>query len=74
MRTARRSSHEQGVRINYVAPHWVRSAIRTPEYQKYLTGKGVEFAEHEDVAACMMRIACDKTVNGKNSHQSFNRG
>jgi hypothetical protein len=26
---------------------------------------GVEFGEQSDVAKCMMRIACDKEVNGE---------
>lgn len=64
MRTARRSSFEQGIRINYVAPCWIRSAIRSAEYEKYLTDLGVEFGEQIDVANCMMRIACDKSING----------
>lgn len=64
MRTARRSSHEQGIRINYVAPCWIRSAIRTPEYEKWLIDRGIEFGEQKDVASCMMRIACDKSING----------
>jgi NAD(P)-dependent dehydrogenase (short-subunit alcohol dehydrogenase family) len=65
MRTARRSSWEQGIRINYVAPSWIKSAIRTKEYEQWLMDRGVEFAEQEDVAACMMRIATDRSINGK---------
>lgn len=83
MRTARRSSWEQGIRINYVAPWWVafpfesryrgstdrrsyiKSAIRSPEYEAQLTSKGVEFAPQEDVAMCMMRLATDQTINGE---------
>lgn len=65
MRTARRSSFEQGIRINYVAPCWIKSAIRTAEYEKWLMDRGVEFGEQEDVAGCMMRIACDRSVNGQ---------
>lgn len=65
MRTARRSSWEQGIRINYVAPSWIKSAIRTKDYEQWLMDRGVEFAEQEDVAACMMRIASDRSVNGK---------
>ncbi|KAK5049528.1 hypothetical protein LTR84_004457 [Exophiala bonariae] len=64
MRTARRSSWEQGIRINYVAPCWIKSAIRTAEYEKWLVDHGIEFGEQEDCARCMMRIACDKTING----------
>ncbi|KAG4277737.1 hypothetical protein FPRO04_06980 [Fusarium proliferatum] len=43
MRTVRRSSHEQAIRINYVAPCWIKSAIRTAEYEKWLVDRGVEF-------------------------------
>lgn len=64
MRTARRTTWQQGIRINYVAPPYVRSAIRTAEYEKYLTDNGVEFAEPEDVASAMMRLASDRTING----------
>ncbi|KAL4898288.1 short chain dehydrogenase/ reductase [Aspergillus ambiguus] len=64
MRTARRSSWEQGIRINYVAPCYIKSAIRSPKYEAQLIAKGVEFAPQEDVAACMMRLATDQTING----------
>lgn len=65
MRTARRSTWQQGIRINYVAPSYVKSAIRSAEYEKYLTDQGVEFALPEDVATGMMRLAADRTMNGK---------
>jgi NAD(P)-dependent dehydrogenase (short-subunit alcohol dehydrogenase family) len=64
-KVVRRSSWEQGIRINYVAPCWIRSAIRTAEYEKWLTDQGVEFGEQEDCASCMLRIATDKSVNGR---------
>lgn len=65
MKTARRNSWEQGIRINYVAPCWIRSAIRTQEYENWLIEHGVEFGEQADCAGAMMRIACDKSINGK---------
>ena len=65
MRTVRRSSHEQGIRISYVAPCWIKSAIRSAEYEKWLIEQGIEFGEQIDVANCMKRIACDKTINGE---------
>lgn len=65
MRTARRSSWEQGIRINYVAPCWIKSAIRTADYENWLINNGIKFGETEDCAGAMMRIACDRTVNGK---------
>ncbi|OQE27852.1 hypothetical protein PENSTE_c004G02386 [Penicillium steckii] len=64
MRTARRNSHEQGIRIHYVAPCYIKSAIRSASYEAQLTAKGVEFAPQEDVATCMMKLATDRTING----------
>ncbi|KAL4966597.1 putative short chain dehydrogenase/reductase [Aspergillus stella-maris] len=64
MRTARRSSWEQGIRICYVAPCYIKSAIRSPAYEAELISKGVEFAPQEDVARCFMRIATDRSING----------
>ena len=65
MRSARWSSQEQGIRVNYVAPCYIKSAIRTAETEKRLRDKGVEFGYPEDVAACMMKIASDKSISGK---------
>ncbi|OQE30796.1 hypothetical protein PENFLA_c002G05075 [Penicillium flavigenum] len=65
MKTVRRSSWEQGIRINYVAPCWIKSAIRTKEYEDWLIERGVEFGEQADCAGAMMRIACDKSINGR---------
>ena len=64
MRTARRSSWEQGIRINYVAPCYIKSAIRSAEVEKHLLDHGVEFGYPEDVASCMMRISTERTLNG----------
>ncbi|OAL45144.1 NAD(P)-binding protein [Pyrenochaeta sp. DS3sAY3a] len=65
VRTARRNSWEQGIRINYVAPCWIKSAIRTKEYEQWLIDHGIEFGEQDDVANCMLRIASDKAINGR---------
>ncbi|KAJ5993508.1 hypothetical protein N7451_009232 [Penicillium sp. IBT 35674x] len=64
MRSARRNSHEQGIRINYVAPCYIKSAIRSAAYEAQLISKGVEFAPQEDVAMCMMKLATDRRING----------
>lgn len=44
---------------------YIKSAIRSPEYEAELTRKGVQFAPQEDVAMCMMRLATDQTINGR---------
>ncbi len=64
MRAARRNTWEQGIRINYVAPCWIKSAIRTAEYEKWLIDRGIQFGETLDCAGCFMRISCDKSING----------
>ncbi|KAL5002228.1 hypothetical protein BDV10DRAFT_181909 [Aspergillus recurvatus] len=64
MRVARRSSWEQGIRINYVAPCYIKSAIRSPTYEAELIAKGVEFAPQDAVVRCFMRIATDRSING----------
>jgi len=64
MRTARRNTWEQGIRINYVAPCWIKSAIRAAKYEAWLTERGIEFGEQADCAGAMMRISCDRSVNG----------
>lgn len=60
-----RSSREQGIRIVYVAPCWIKSPAHTADYEQWLVEHGVEFGEVDDCANCMMRIACDKSINGK---------
>jgi hypothetical protein len=65
MTAVRRSSHEQGLRINFIAPNYIKSAIRSPEYEQYLLDNGVLFGEAADVATCMERIATDTSINGE---------
>ncbi|KAK2768895.1 hypothetical protein FQN53_006242 [Emmonsiellopsis sp. PD_33] len=43
---------------------YIKSAIRSPEYEARLIAKGVKFAPPESVAMCMMKIATDRTING----------
>lgn len=44
---------------------YIKSAIRSAAYEAQLISKGVEFAPQEDVATCMMKLATDRTINGK---------
>lgn len=64
MRVVRRNSWEQGLRIAYVAPCYIKSAIRTAEWEAKLLAENAPFGESDDVAACMARIATDETING----------
>ncbi|KAK5202994.1 hypothetical protein LTR96_011117 [Exophiala xenobiotica] len=65
MKTVRRNRWEQSIRINYVAPCWIKSAIRTKDYETWLTEHGIEFGEQIHCAGAMVRIACDKAVSGR---------
>ncbi|GIZ43154.1 hypothetical protein CKM354_000639200 [Cercospora kikuchii] len=64
LHTVRRNSWEQGIRIAYVAPCYIKSAIRTAEWEASLLKQNVPFGETEDVAACFARIATDPETNG----------
>jgi NAD(P)-dependent dehydrogenase (short-subunit alcohol dehydrogenase family) len=65
MRVVRRNGWEQSIRIVYVAPCYIKSAIRTAEWEAKLLKEGAPFGESDDVAACMGRIATDQSINGK---------
>ncbi|KAK4941021.1 hypothetical protein LTR10_018941 [Elasticomyces elasticus] len=64
MRTARRNAPHQGIRVSYVAPAWIRTAIQTQETLEKLGRNGVEFASVDSAVRCVMRISCDKSING----------
>jgi hypothetical protein len=44
---------------------WIRTAIQTQETLDRLAKNGVEFATVESAVKCVMRISCDKSINGK---------
>jgi hypothetical protein len=46
-------------------PSWIRTAIQTQETLDRLAKNGVEFATIESAVNCVMRISCDKSINGK---------
>ncbi|KAJ9621392.1 hypothetical protein H2204_011953 [Knufia peltigerae] len=64
MRTARRNAPHQGIRVAYVAPAWIRTAIQTQETLDRLAKNGVEFATIDSAVKCVMRVSCDKSING----------
>jgi hypothetical protein len=43
---------------------YVKSQIRNLQTQERLESRGVEFAWPEDCTAAMLRIACDRSING----------
>lgn len=43
---------------------YVRTVIQSEAVYQAIQGKGLEFAAIESCLAAVMRIACDKTING----------
>ncbi|KAJ3530540.1 hypothetical protein NM208_g9282 [Fusarium decemcellulare] len=66
MRNLRRTAWKENIRVNLVAPWYVRTPILSDDVIDFLEGKGVKFATVDDCARAMLHIASDKTINGKN--------
>jgi NAD(P)-dependent dehydrogenase (short-subunit alcohol dehydrogenase family) len=95
MRSARWTSWQAGIRVNYIAPWYVdhdtyplheterngmarnanlsvpyttrytKTTILKPQVLERLVSRGIEFAEVADCTTAVLRIACDKDINGK---------
>jgi NAD(P)-dependent dehydrogenase (short-subunit alcohol dehydrogenase family) len=65
MRSLRRTSWKDSVRVNLVAPWIIATPIVPPGIAEILAATGTEFALEEDSAKAMLRIASDRTVNGE---------
>lgn len=56
------SRHDSATNSKY---SYIKSAIRTAEYEAELVEKGVRWAPPSSVSACMMKIATDRSINGQ---------
>ncbi|KAK3053490.1 hypothetical protein LTR09_005659 [Extremus antarcticus] len=65
MRTVRRQCHHQGMRVAYIAPSYVRTAIQSQQVYQAILDKGIEFASLQGCVDAVIRIACDKQINGR---------
>ncbi|WEW61726.1 hypothetical protein PRK78_007220 [Emydomyces testavorans] len=76
MRSLRRTSWLESIRVNLVAPWYAAVFISIDEmiietpligdlFAQYLASRGIKFASKEDACAAMLRIASDRTVNGR---------
>jgi len=61
----RRSGWQNGIRVNLIAPWFIATPILSKEAVAHLSGKGVEFAAEQDSAAAVVKVACDKSINGR---------
>lgn len=64
MRALRRTGSATNMRVNIIAPWFVRTPIIADPVQDLLESKGIVFAEKEDVAAAVMHLASDRSING----------
>ncbi|CAK7238081.1 hypothetical protein SEUCBS140593_010310 [Sporothrix eucalyptigena] len=64
-RNLRRTVHRENIRVNFVAPWYVRTPILSEKIIEYLEGKGVHFATVDDCARAMLNIASDTTIHGR---------
>jgi NAD(P)-dependent dehydrogenase (short-subunit alcohol dehydrogenase family) len=64
MRCLRRTCWKESIRINVVAPWYIRTLILAGPMGDYLASRGIEFALAEDAAKAVLRIASDQSVNG----------
>ncbi|OQD88800.1 hypothetical protein PENANT_c003G06846 [Penicillium antarcticum] len=65
MTSLRRTAHKQNVRVNLLAPWYVRTPAIPQANQDRLTEKGVIWAKPEDGATASMHIASDSLLNGR---------
>lgn len=64
LRSLRCTNPTHGIRTNGIAPTFVKTGILVPDWMAFLEGKGVKFADKEDVGRAVMRIAADGEMNG----------
>ncbi|KAM0187501.1 hypothetical protein ACHAPI_011136 [Fusarium lateritium] len=65
MRNFRRTAWKEDIRVNLVAPWYVRTPILSDKFVDFLQSKGVNFATMDDCASTMLHLASDRNINGK---------
>ncbi|KAI0156999.1 short chain dehydrogenase reductase [Xylariaceae sp. FL1272] len=63
-RTLRRTSWKEGIRVNFVAPWYVRTPLLSA-VSEYLDSQGVKWASTEDCAEVVLKVASNRTMNGR---------
>ena len=53
------------MRVNMIAPAFVKTAIISPEVQETLTKGGMPWATAEDAAKAVLHISSDANINGR---------
>lgn len=50
--------------LSLISCRYTKTTILKPQVVERLVSKGVEFAEVEDCTTAVLRIACDRSING----------
>lgn len=69
MHSLRQTMPGMGMRVNIIAPWFVRTAILSEQVADLLTSRGVNFAEKGDAARAVLHLAADKTINGRQGRE-----
>lgn len=65
MRSLRWTSWQESIRVNVVAPWLIKTPMLTERTMVHLESKGTPFASEEDAVKAILRIASDRSMNGK---------
>ncbi|KAH6995510.1 glucose 1-dehydrogenase [Ilyonectria sp. MPI-CAGE-AT-0026] len=65
LRSLRASEWKHNIRVNYLAPWFLKTKILSDAAYEELQKNEVEFASFEDAGSLVLRIASDPTVNGR---------
>ncbi|TKA70564.1 hypothetical protein B0A55_06238, partial [Friedmanniomyces simplex] len=65
MNSLRLTAPAKGIRINVLAPWYIKTPIMSEEVMDKLTGYGVRFAAIEDASSAVLHLASDTSLNGR---------
>ncbi|RMZ84789.1 hypothetical protein DV737_g959, partial [Chaetothyriales sp. CBS 132003] len=64
MKSLRRTEHVHNIRVNYVAPAYIKTPLLSAAVVEHLEKAGTEFATLEDAARAVLKLASDSSING----------
>ncbi len=64
MRSMRRTLPSMGIRVNIIAPWFVRTPIMSEEVQVRLKERGIVYADQADAGAAVLHMASDSSIDG----------
>ncbi|CAK7235629.1 hypothetical protein SBRCBS47491_009359 [Sporothrix bragantina] len=65
MRSTRRTTASDGIRANILAPWFVATGLLGDDVTEHVKNQGIGFADANDAASIVLKIASDPTINGR---------